>query len=215
MMMTTLSLLKSIPANLCCKSHFVLRYLCITLRWENFPPLHRRHVIGILKVGTKNLFIYDMHGVQHEMAPLCVLDFYVHESRQRQGCGRKLFDFMLAVRAKCVNSSHPSFALFLRSLLAMFLPPNRANHSAVGTRDKGFLWQLLFPLFPAGAMDWASFVDPPHALFEQEDPCSIPKACWVHFSQDFGRARFLDGSRMFRAYLKSPARRMNSLYFID
>ncbi|CAH8602065.1 unnamed protein product [Heterobilharzia americana] len=29
------------------------------------------------------------------MCPLCVLDFYVHESHQRQGCGRKLFDFML------------------------------------------------------------------------------------------------------------------------
>lgn len=198
MVMKTWSLLKSIPANLCCKSHFLLRYLCIILRWENFPPLHRRHVIGILKVGTKNLFIYDMHGVQHEMAPLCVLDFYVHESRQRQGCGRKLFDFMLAVRAKCVTSSHPSFAFFLRC----FFPQTAPTTRPWGRGTRAFLWRLLLPLFPAGAMDRTAFVDPPHALFEQGDPCSIPKACWVHFSQDFGRTRFLDGSRMFRTYLK-------------
>ena len=30
---------------------------------------------------------------------MCVLDFYVHESRQRMGCGRRLFDFMLKVSA--------------------------------------------------------------------------------------------------------------------
>lgn len=52
-------------------------------------------VIGILKVGHKNLFILDQLGVQREVAPLCVLDFYVHESFQRQGCGKGLFDHML------------------------------------------------------------------------------------------------------------------------
>ena len=34
----------------------------------------------------------------HEVEPLCVLDFYVHESRQRTGCGKKLFEAMLEVR---------------------------------------------------------------------------------------------------------------------
>ncbi|KAE8751821.1 hypothetical protein FOCC_FOCC001670 [Frankliniella occidentalis] len=52
-------------------------------------------VVGILKVGSKKLFIYNMTGVQWEMEPLCVLDFYVHESKQRTGCGRLLFDYML------------------------------------------------------------------------------------------------------------------------
>lgn len=52
-------------------------------------------VIGILKIGRKRLFVYDRHGQQWEMNPLCILDFYVHESRQRMGCGRRLFDFML------------------------------------------------------------------------------------------------------------------------
>ncbi|XP_076455135.1 uncharacterized protein LOC143289838 [Babylonia areolata] len=55
----------------------------------------RGAVIGILKLGRKRLFVYDRHGQQWEMNPLCVLDFYVHESRQRMGCGRRLFDFML------------------------------------------------------------------------------------------------------------------------
>ena len=54
-------------------------------------------IVGILKVGWKRLFVYDRHGQQWEMNPLCVLDFYVHESRQRMGCGRRLFDFMLKV----------------------------------------------------------------------------------------------------------------------
>ena len=54
-------------------------------------------VIGIIKVGSKKLFVYDRDGEQHEMQPLCVLDFYVHESRQRNGCGKKLFQHMLQV----------------------------------------------------------------------------------------------------------------------
>ena len=58
----------------------------------------RGTALGILKVGTKRLFVYNHHGNVHEMEPLCVLDFYVHESRQRMGCGRKLFDFMLQVK---------------------------------------------------------------------------------------------------------------------
>lgn len=51
--------------------------------------------MGLLKVGEKKLFIYDNQGQNHEMTPLCVLDFYVHESQQRRGFGRKLFDYML------------------------------------------------------------------------------------------------------------------------
>ena len=54
--------------------------------------------VGILKMGRKKLFVYDNHGKQHEMEPMCVLDFYVHESKQRMGCGKKLFEYMLKVR---------------------------------------------------------------------------------------------------------------------
>ncbi|KAL8618413.1 hypothetical protein ACOMHN_050181 [Nucella lapillus] len=58
-------------------------------------------VVGVLKMGRKRLFVYDRHGQQWEMNPLCVLDFYVHESRQRMGCGRRLFDFMLKMECLC------------------------------------------------------------------------------------------------------------------
>lgn len=42
-----------------------------------------------------------MSGVLHEVEPLCVLDFYVHENRQRTGCGKKLFEAMLEVCNGC------------------------------------------------------------------------------------------------------------------
>ncbi|KAF6034769.1 ATAT1 [Bugula neritina] len=51
--------------------------------------------VGFIKVGTKKLFLYDHQGNQREMEPLCILDFYVHERKQRQGFGKKLFEFML------------------------------------------------------------------------------------------------------------------------
>jgi alpha-tubulin N-acetyltransferase 1 len=37
-------------------------------------------VIGLLKVGVKKLFIRNDMGAIKEISPLCVLDFYVHES---------------------------------------------------------------------------------------------------------------------------------------
>ena len=45
----------------------------------------------------------DPSGVHHEVEPLCVLDFYVHESRQRSGCGRKLFEAMMQVSGSLVS----------------------------------------------------------------------------------------------------------------
>jgi alpha-tubulin N-acetyltransferase 1 len=52
--------------------------------------------IGFLKVGKRNLFIRSDNGAIKEIKPLCVLDFYVHESVQRGGQGKVLFDLMLA-----------------------------------------------------------------------------------------------------------------------
>ncbi|KAH9496919.1 Alpha-tubulin N-acetyltransferase 1 [Bulinus truncatus] len=76
-------------------------------------------VIGILKVGCKKLFVYDESKVQHELEPLCVLDFYVHESRQRMGCGRKLFEFMLQneripAHLLAIDRPSPKFLSFLK-----------------------------------------------------------------------------------------------------
>ncbi|PSN37578.1 Alpha-tubulin N-acetyltransferase [Blattella germanica] len=52
-------------------------------------------VVGLLKVGRKKLYVFDATGAHHEMQPLCVLDFYVHESKQRMGCGKTLYEYML------------------------------------------------------------------------------------------------------------------------
>ncbi|XP_075164775.1 alpha-tubulin acetylase isoform X2 [Haematobia irritans] len=54
-------------------------------------------VIGLLKVGTKDLYLFDETGQARkvENAP-CILDFYIHESRQRAGLGKDLFETMLA-----------------------------------------------------------------------------------------------------------------------
>lgn len=61
-------------------------------------------LVGLLRVGKKVLFIYDSKGNQHELTPLCVLDFYIHTTQQRKGYGKKLFDTMLNVF--CKSSMH-------------------------------------------------------------------------------------------------------------
>jgi len=64
-------------------------------------------VVGLLKIGVKKLFIqtptvstsiYQRSsdtGQVAEISPTSVLDFYVHESCQRQGWGKKLFEYFL------------------------------------------------------------------------------------------------------------------------
>lgn len=76
-------------------------------------------VVGLLKIGKKKLFVYDQAGVIHELNPICVLDFYIHESRQRVGCGKILFEAMLAeehVQPRHLAIDRPSdkFLYFLR-----------------------------------------------------------------------------------------------------
>ena len=51
--------------------------------------------VALLKVGKKNLFIRSETGAIKEIHPLCVLDFYVHESVQRGGQGKHIFEYML------------------------------------------------------------------------------------------------------------------------
>lgn len=74
--------------------------------------------IGIIKVGVKKLFIRNELGQIKEISPLCVLDFYVHESVQRGGHGKGLFEKMLAcegVRPEKLGYDKPSdkFIAFL------------------------------------------------------------------------------------------------------
>ncbi|XP_034671321.1 alpha-tubulin N-acetyltransferase 1-like [Drosophila subobscura] len=53
-------------------------------------------VVGLLKVGTKDLYLYDGTGKAHQVkrAP-AILDFYVDEKHQRRGLGKQLFETML------------------------------------------------------------------------------------------------------------------------
>jgi len=62
-------------------------------------------VLGMLKVGRKNLFLLDERGQQREMSPLCVLDFYVHEQHQRAGLGKQLFEHMM----RDLSVTHPRY----------------------------------------------------------------------------------------------------------
>lgn len=54
-------------------------------------------ILGMLKIGPKKLFLLDKKGFQNELDPLCVLDFYIHESCQRMGLGKILFAHFLEV----------------------------------------------------------------------------------------------------------------------
>ncbi|XP_017041911.1 alpha-tubulin N-acetyltransferase 2 isoform X2 [Drosophila ficusphila] len=53
-------------------------------------------VTGLLKVGTKDLFLFDKQGSYRRAdGTPAILDFYIHESRQRHGLGKMLFQRML------------------------------------------------------------------------------------------------------------------------
>ncbi len=72
------------------------------------------------QVGRKNLFLLDRRGEQNETYAQCILDFYVHERRQRSGCGRKLFEHMLKdqgglhPRYMAIDRPSPKLLAFLR-----------------------------------------------------------------------------------------------------
>ncbi|XP_037982344.1 alpha-tubulin N-acetyltransferase 1 isoform X3 [Motacilla alba alba] len=68
------------------------RHVMYILRDTRSP---RGAVLGFLKVGYKKLFLLERDGSHVEVEPLCVLDFYIHESQQRRGLGRELFREML------------------------------------------------------------------------------------------------------------------------
>lgn len=53
-------------------------------------------LIGLLKVGIKSLYLADpILDKVKQVHTLCILDFYVIETRQRSGYGKYLFDYML------------------------------------------------------------------------------------------------------------------------
>uniref|UniRef100_A0A1X7SI81 N-acetyltransferase domain-containing protein n=1 Tax=Amphimedon queenslandica TaxID=400682 RepID=A0A1X7SI81_AMPQE len=52
-------------------------------------------VLGFIKTGRKRLFLTDNRTLLHEVEPLCIMDFYVHETQQRRGHGKELFENVL------------------------------------------------------------------------------------------------------------------------
>ncbi|CEF70021.1 Alpha-tubulin N-acetyltransferase 1 [Strongyloides ratti] len=64
--------------------------------WKKNPDNEKHSiVVGILKVGRKKLYLLDDKLQRYEVTPLCILDFYVHNTLQRKGNGHKIFEEML------------------------------------------------------------------------------------------------------------------------
>ncbi|XP_031562511.1 alpha-tubulin N-acetyltransferase-like isoform X2 [Actinia tenebrosa] len=93
-------------------------------------------VIGIIKIGHKKLFVLDYHGNQHEVNPLCVLDFYIHESKQRTGCGKILFEHMIKMEGiepgqLAVDRPSHKFLSFLKKHYNLDKPIPQVNNFVV------------------------------------------------------------------------------------
>lgn len=52
-------------------------------------------VVGLLKMGWKKLYLINKKGLRTEAMVYCLLDFYIHETKQRHGYGIKLMNYML------------------------------------------------------------------------------------------------------------------------
>lgn len=85
-------------------------------------------VVGFIKTGVRRLFHFSEAGVR-ELQPLCLLDFYVHETMQRSGYGKELYEFMLKdaqIHPAKIAIDRPSLKLqsFMRKHygLSQFIP---------------------------------------------------------------------------------------------
>jgi alpha-tubulin N-acetyltransferase 1 len=87
-------------------------------------------VVGLLKVGRKKLFLLDEVGKPNEMVPQCVLDFYVVEGRQRSGCGKSLFEFML--RGEEVKPRYVLYQFLLIGSILIFSLCPWGGHQSYG-----------------------------------------------------------------------------------
>lgn len=93
-------------------------------------------VVGLLKVGKKNLFLMDRQGMQNEVYSMCILDFYVHESRQRSGCGRALFEYMLkdqemSPQFMAIDRPSPKLLAFLAKYYDLSNPIPQVNNYVI------------------------------------------------------------------------------------
>ena len=68
-----------------------------------YLKIHANKVVGILKTGVRKLFYTNEIGRMLEITPLCLLDFYIHETCQRSGFGKELYEFMLKTECTTPN----------------------------------------------------------------------------------------------------------------
>lgn len=94
-----------------------------------YAKVEGRALIGYIKVGQKDLFYQSATGSMTQVRPLCVLDFYVAEGRQRTGFGKRIFDHMLEREAThpaqlAYDRPSPKLIAFLRKhySLSRFTP---------------------------------------------------------------------------------------------
>lgn len=87
--------------------------------------------LGFIKIGVRQLFHRDLLGNIKKLSPLCVLDFYVHESLQRCGIGKQIFEKMLGLEEKnpenlAIDRPSQKFLSFLKKHygLVSYIPQN-------------------------------------------------------------------------------------------
>lgn len=93
-------------------------------------------VTGMLKTGEKSLYVFDRDGQHYQVSPPCVLDFYIHESRQRSGFGKQLFEHMLRkeqIQPVKIAIDRPSdkFLGFLNKHYGLNAPVKQMNNFVV------------------------------------------------------------------------------------
>nr|XP_023025273.1 mediator of RNA polymerase II transcription subunit 15-like [Leptinotarsa decemlineata] len=93
-------------------------------------------VTGMLKTGSKGLYVFDRDGQHYQVSPPCVLDFYIHESRQRTGLGKKLFEHMLENEQitpvqMAIDRPSEKFLGFLNKHYALSSPVKQMNNYVV------------------------------------------------------------------------------------
>jgi len=93
-------------------------------------------VTGLLKTGYKSLYVFDREGHNHHVQAPCILDFYIHESVQRSGFGKKLFEHMLqeeGIEPQRLAIDRPSdkFLSFLKKHYNLSDPIQQMNNFVV------------------------------------------------------------------------------------
>lgn len=89
-----------------------MQYSCILILHEINFSSGLGSVVGLLKTGSKLLFMFDENGLHYQIKPRCILDFYIHESRQRMGLGMELYQHMLSVSNNFIITSEDLFRLY-------------------------------------------------------------------------------------------------------